>query len=99
MRRIAAYDLIPNSRFPVPCSYSLFRSSRTPPPFTSTSAMSDLLHEKTRRPRVLYYLLQGFEAPLSVFRYLSFRIALAAVTSFLLALVLVPLVIRHGRRR
>jgi phospho-N-acetylmuramoyl-pentapeptide-transferase len=41
---------------------------------------------------VLYYLH-------GIFRYLSFRIAGAAVTSFLLALVLVPLLIKHARRR
>src|SRR5262245_11347456 len=48
---------------------------------------------------MLSYLLSGLDAPWSLFRHLSFRIAAAAITSFLLSLVLVPLVARHGRRR
>ncbi|MBI3725810.1 phospho-N-acetylmuramoyl-pentapeptide-transferase [bacterium] len=50
---------------------------------------------------MLYYLtLLGKALPgLGLFRFLSFRIAGAALTAFVLALVLVPLVTRHGRRR
>jgi phospho-N-acetylmuramoyl-pentapeptide-transferase len=42
---------------------------------------------------MLYYLSSHF------FGHLSLRIAAAAITSFLLSLVLVPLVMRYGRRR
>ena len=50
---------------------------------------------------MLYYLaLFEKAAPwLAVFRGLSFRIAGAAITAFLLGLLLVPLVTRYGRRR
>lgn len=42
---------------------------------------------------MLYYLSTEF------FRHLSLRIAGSAITAFLLGLVLVPLVVRYGRRR